>query len=89
MNIIIAGGGTGGHIFPALAVAKELQKKIDDLSVTFVGTVRGIESKIVPKEGYNIRFIRSEGLLGKNIFATVKSVLKIPLSFKGFLQDSS
>lgn len=82
MNIIIAGGGTGGHIFPALAVAKELQETVDGVSLTFVGTVRGIESKIVPKEGYNIRFIRSEGLLGKNIFATIKSVLKIPFSLK-------
>lgn len=80
MKIVIAGGGTGGHIFPALAVAKELEKTIPDLKVTFVGTTRGLEARVIPKAGYDLRFIRSEGLVGKNIFNTVKSIMKIPLS---------
>lgn len=82
MKIVIAGGGTGGHIFPALAVAKELEKTIPDLKVTFVGTARGLEARVIPKEGYDLRFIRSEGIVGKNIFNTVKSILKIPLSLR-------
>lgn len=81
MNIIIAGGGTGGHVFPAIAIAKELKKTFPDAGITFVGTTRGIESKIAPKEGFDIRFIRSEGLVGKNLFKTIKSALKLPLSF--------
>jgi UDP-N-acetylglucosamine--N-acetylmuramyl-(pentapeptide) pyrophosphoryl-undecaprenol N-acetylglucosamine transferase len=82
MNIVIAGGGTGGHVFPAIAIAKELKMKIAHIKITFVGTARGIESKIVPKEGYDIRFIKSEGLVGKNIFSTIKSALKIPVALR-------
>ncbi len=80
MKIVIAGGGTGGHIFPALAIARALKKTIPNVSITFVGTVRGIESKIIPKEGYDIRFIRSEGLVGKGLSSTVRSVSRLPLS---------
>jgi len=82
MNIVIAGGGTGGHVFPAIAIAKELKMKIAHIKITFVGTARGIESKIVPKEGYDIRFIKAEGLVGKNIFRTIKSALKIPVALR-------
>jgi len=82
MNIVIAGGGTGGHLFPALAIAGELGKRFDDVKITFVGTAKGIEAKIVPKEGYDLRFIRSEGLVGKNAYRTALSFLKVPLSLK-------
>ncbi len=82
MNIVIAGGGTGGHLFPALAIAGELKKRFDDVKITFVGTAKGIEAKIVPKEGYDVRFIRSEGLVGKNVYRTAWSFLKVPLSLK-------
>ena len=82
MNIVIAGGGTGGHLFPALAVAGELKRTLDDVKITFVGTVKGIEAKIVPREGYDVRFIRSEGLVGKSVYRTARSILKIPLSLK-------
>lgn len=90
MNIIIAGGGTGGHVFPALAVARELRKMLPGARVTFVGTVRGIESKIIPREGYDLRFIRSEGLVGKDLLNTTRALLKIPLSIMdslGILKD--
>jgi len=80
MKIIIAGGGTGGHIFPALALAKELKNTSADARITFVGTARGLEARVIPKEGYDIRFIRSEGLVGKGIFKTLKSLLKVPVS---------
>lgn len=82
MNIVIAGGGTGGHVFPAIAIAKELTMKIANLKITFIGTTKGIESKIVPKEGYDIRFIKSEGLVGKDLLSTIRSAIKIPLSLK-------
>jgi UDP-N-acetylglucosamine--N-acetylmuramyl-(pentapeptide) pyrophosphoryl-undecaprenol N-acetylglucosamine transferase len=82
MKIIIAGGGTGGHIFPALALAKELRNTSADVRVTFVGTARGLEARVIPKEGYDIRFIRSEGLVGKGLFKTAKSLMKVPISLK-------
>ncbi|RJR19287.1 MAG: undecaprenyldiphospho-muramoylpentapeptide beta-N-acetylglucosaminyltransferase [Nitrospiraceae bacterium] len=82
MKIIIAGGGTGGHLFPALALAKEINKVRADARITFVGTVRGLEARVIPKEGYDIRFIRSEGLVGKGMFKTLKSLMKVPVSLK-------
>ena len=90
MNIVIAGGGTGGHLFPALAIARMLRKTLPGARVTFVGTVRGIESKVIPREGYDLRFIRSEGLVGKSLLNTAKSLLKIPVSIMdsfGILKD--
>ncbi len=82
MKFVIAGGGTGGHIFPAIAVARELKNMMPDAQVTFVGTARGLEARIIPKEGYDVRFIRSEGLVGKNPLKTIQSLLKVPFSFK-------
>ncbi len=90
MNIAIAGGGTGGHLFPALAIARGLEKKIAGVRITFIGTERGLEARIIPREGYDIRFIRSEGMVRKGILKTVKAALKIPLSLKDshrILQD--
>ncbi len=82
MNIIIAGGGTGGHIFPGLAVAKGLKKLVPDARIIFVGTAEGIEAKVVPREGFEVRFIRSEGIAGYNIYRKLRSILKLPLSLK-------
>ena len=59
-HIIIAGGGTGGHLFPGLAVADELRKR--GALVSFVGTKRGIEAKVVPTQQYPLHFLDMEGL---------------------------
>jgi UDP-N-acetylglucosamine--N-acetylmuramyl-(pentapeptide) pyrophosphoryl-undecaprenol N-acetylglucosamine transferase len=82
MNIAIAGGGTGGHIFPALAIARELENEIAGARVTFIGTARGLEAKIIPKEGFDVRFIRSEGLVGRDMLTTIRSALTVPVSIK-------
>ena len=82
MKVVIAGGGTGGHVFPGIAIAKELKKTINNAEITFIGTTEGIELTIVPKEGFDIRFIRSEGIVGRGIFKTIKSIGKVPLSMK-------
>ncbi len=82
MKIVIAGGGTGGHVYPGIAVAKELKRISGDLEVVFIGTAEGIEARIVPREGFHIEFIRSEGIVGRSIYRTMKSALKIPLSLK-------
>jgi UDP-N-acetylglucosamine--N-acetylmuramyl-(pentapeptide) pyrophosphoryl-undecaprenol N-acetylglucosamine transferase len=82
MNIVIAGGGTGGHLFPGIAVAREIEKRLGNVKICFVGTAERIEGRIVPKEGFDIRFIRSEGLVRKGLYGLLKAGLKIPLSLR-------
>jgi UDP-N-acetylglucosamine--N-acetylmuramyl-(pentapeptide) pyrophosphoryl-undecaprenol N-acetylglucosamine transferase len=79
---IIAGGGTGGHIYPGVAVAKAI-KKMDPLAdVYFVGTEQGLESKIIPKEGFQIKFIKV-GKLNRagGLFVQLKTLISIPVAF--------
>ncbi|HET6514695.1 MAG TPA: undecaprenyldiphospho-muramoylpentapeptide beta-N-acetylglucosaminyltransferase [Thermodesulfovibrionales bacterium] len=80
MKIIIAGGGTGGHLFPGIAIAEELKKRDGTTEVTFVGTERGIESSIIPREGYPIRYLRAEGLVGKSLLKKVTGALRTVFS---------
>jgi UDP-N-acetylglucosamine--N-acetylmuramyl-(pentapeptide) pyrophosphoryl-undecaprenol N-acetylglucosamine transferase len=79
MKIIIAGGGTGGHLFPGIAIAEEFKRREGSSQVLFVGTKRGIESRVIPNEGYGLRYISSEGLKGKGIFKKAKSICKMPI----------
>ncbi|MFO8024136.1 undecaprenyldiphospho-muramoylpentapeptide beta-N-acetylglucosaminyltransferase [Thiohalophilus sp.] len=62
-RILIMAGGTGGHVFPALAVARYLQEQ--GIEIIWLGTRRGMESQLVPQAGFNIRFISVSGLRGK------------------------
>ncbi len=62
MKLLIAAGGTGGHIFPGIAVAKELIRRDAATEVLFVGTARGLETKIVPDNGFQLALINSAGL---------------------------
>lgn len=82
MRILIAGGGTGGHVFPGLALAEELKKRDNKTEVMFVGTEHGIEARIVPREGFAISFLRAEGFVGKSIFRKITAVAKGILSIK-------
>ena len=82
MKIVIAGGGTGGHVFPGIAIARAFKEMQDNTEVVFIGTAHGIESSIVPKEGFDIRLIRAEGIAGMNIFRAACNACKIPLSLK-------
>lgn len=61
MKILIAGGGTGGHVFPGIAVAEELKRQRRDVEVVFVGTRHGIEAQAVPEAGFRIRYLASAG----------------------------
>ena len=61
MKILIAGGGTGGHVFPGIAVAEELQRQRRDVEVVFVGTRHGLEAQAVPEAGFRIRYLLSSG----------------------------
>ncbi len=79
-HVVIAGGGTGGHLYPGIAVAHALQKRDDRTVVTFVGTARGIEARIVPQEGFELDVIRSAGLKGKSAGSVARGVGLLPLS---------
>lgn len=61
MRVLLTGGGTGGHIYPALAVARRLREMDADVTLLYVGTERGLESRIVPQEGITFRAIEMEG----------------------------
>lgn len=74
MKILIAGGGTAGHINPGLAIAKKLQKGIGDTEILFVGTNRGLETKLVPREGFRLSLIRVQGFRRKISKDTLKSI---------------
>ncbi len=62
MRVIFAGGGTGGHLFPGLAVARELQQRDAMTEILFVGTDQGIEAKVLPREGFRLETIPVRGL---------------------------
>ena len=78
VKVIIAGGGTGGHIYPAISIARALQKNASHIKIIFVGTAQGLESKIVPQAGYDLRLIQSGQLnFQGQIIQKIKSVRKL------------
>ena len=81
MRVIIAAGGTGGHIFPGVAIAREFQRRDPDVAICFVGTARGLESKIVPREGFELELIKVSALKGVSTIQRLKSLFELPRSF--------
>ena len=67
MRVLFAGGGTGGHINPALSIADYIKQNEKDFEALFVGTKRGLETKLVPKAGYNIEYIDIRGFDRRNL----------------------
>jgi UDP-N-acetylglucosamine--N-acetylmuramyl-(pentapeptide) pyrophosphoryl-undecaprenol N-acetylglucosamine transferase len=80
LSVLIAGGGTGGHLYPGIAVARELLARAPGARVTFVGTAAGIEARVVPHEGFPLELIRSAGLKGKSVEAIARGVALMPAS---------
>lgn len=72
MRVLLTGGGTGGHIYPALAVARRLKEMDEEVTILYVGTERGLESRIVPKEGITFRAIEIEGFKRSMNFDGIK-----------------
>lgn len=79
-TVLVAGGGTGGHIFPGVAIARELMERVPGVEVLFVGTARGLEKRIVPAEGFRLLTIRSAGITGKNLMSRLKGMALVPVS---------
>ena len=77
--MVIAGGGTGGHLYPGIAVARELERRAG-ARVTFAGTARGLESRIIPREGFELDLIRSTGLKGKTLMTRLRGLALLPVS---------
>jgi UDP-N-acetylglucosamine--N-acetylmuramyl-(pentapeptide) pyrophosphoryl-undecaprenol N-acetylglucosamine transferase len=80
-TIFIAGGGTGGHIYPGLAVAQALQREDSSVDIHFVGTSYGLESKIIPQNNFKLHLIDIGGLNGVSFFKKLLSLLKFPVAF--------
>jgi UDP-N-acetylglucosamine--N-acetylmuramyl-(pentapeptide) pyrophosphoryl-undecaprenol N-acetylglucosamine transferase len=80
LRVVIAGGGTGGHLYPGIAVARELLVRRPDAEISFAGTAKGIESRVIPREGFALDLIRSGGLKGKAIADRARGAMLLPLS---------
>lgn len=94
MNVIIAGGGTGGHLFPGIAVAREIQRRDAGSKILFVGAEQGIEARVVPKEGFELRTLPVGGIKGvgaarqvRNLMGMVSGVFKAQSILRQFKPD--
>ena len=84
MRVILAGGGTGGHLFPGLAVAREFQRRDAMTKILFVGTEKGIETRVLPREGFPLETIAVKGLKGRGLLGLWEALYGIPA---GLLQS--
>lgn len=81
MRVVFAGGGTGGHVYPALSVSEELKKRLPDFEAMFVGTKTGLEATVVPSAGYEIEFIFSRGVRGRGVGGAVLTLASLAVGF--------
>src|ERR1700721_367531 len=77
MRIIIAGGGTGGHVIPALAIAYQLKRQFE-AEVLFIGTARGIETRLVPQAGFPLQLIQVGALKNVSVMTRAKTMFDLP-----------
>lgn len=80
MTIVIAAGGTGGHLYPAVALAREFLHRDPMTKVLFVGTSRGLESKVLAHEGFELVLINAKPVMGKGLTEVLKGLCAMPLS---------
>lgn len=78
MRLLIAGGGTGGHLFPGVALAEELRARDPQATIKFVGTRRGIEARVLPDLGWDLAFIEVSGLKTVGTLGAVKGFFRLP-----------
>lgn len=77
MRVILAGGGTGGHVIPALAIAHELKNQFD-AEVLFIGTARGIENRLVPAAGFPLKLVQVGALKNVSVLTRIKTIFDLP-----------
>jgi UDP-N-acetylglucosamine--N-acetylmuramyl-(pentapeptide) pyrophosphoryl-undecaprenol N-acetylglucosamine transferase len=78
---VIAAGGTGGHVFPGIALAREIRARRPDAEVLFVGSRHGLESKLVPDAGFPLELVRASGFAGKSAAAKFSALAGLPAGF--------
>lgn len=79
-HVVIAGGGTGGHLFPGIALAQELRRLDPDVRVTFVGTAKGIEARVLPGLGEQLELMEVQGLKGSGLGGMLVGAAKLPMA---------
>lgn len=80
MRVMIAGGGTGGHVYPGIALAREFQRQAAGTEILFVGTEKGLEARVLPREGFQLGTIRVRGLVGKGWVGGLLALLRLPIA---------
>jgi UDP-N-acetylglucosamine--N-acetylmuramyl-(pentapeptide) pyrophosphoryl-undecaprenol N-acetylglucosamine transferase len=80
VKIVIAGGGTGGHLFPGVAIAEEFRRRSKENDVLFIGTNRGLEARVLPQIGFPLATLEVEGVKGRGLIRSLAALAKIPLS---------
>jgi UDP-N-acetylglucosamine--N-acetylmuramyl-(pentapeptide) pyrophosphoryl-undecaprenol N-acetylglucosamine transferase len=78
MRLLLAGGGTGGHLFPGVAIAEELRARAPDAAIKFVGTRRGIEARVLPAAGWDVDFIEVSGLKTVGLLGAIRGLFRLP-----------
>lgn len=78
MRVIFAGGGTGGHLFPGLAVAREFLRRDAETQILFVGTEQGIEFRVLPKEGFKLETLNVKGMKGRGLRGVLDALYGVP-----------
>ena len=90
MRVLMTGGGTGGHVYPALAIAQIIKNNVPGAEIAFVGTKRGIENRLIPEAGYCLYHIEIQGLrrsLSPSNFKTAYLVMTSPKKAKEIIRD--
>ncbi|HEX7926267.1 MAG TPA: glycosyltransferase, partial [bacterium] len=80
-RILITGGGTGGHLFPGLAIAEALRRKAPDVDIRFAGGTYGLENTVVPAHGYPLYRIAVRGLYGMGLRRRLGALVRLPIAF--------
>jgi UDP-N-acetylglucosamine--N-acetylmuramyl-(pentapeptide) pyrophosphoryl-undecaprenol N-acetylglucosamine transferase len=80
MRVILAGGGTGGHLYPGLAVAREFQMRDAMTEILFVGTNQGIEARVLPQEGFRLELLSVRGMKGRGVRGLLDALYGVPAS---------